>query len=103
MLAAITDDERFTMINLRGRSTGLKMNVWLGGAHIKVQTSHNEKFDFKNLAVVDLNGHLIEGDLNADDLESVRRYITLNKEAILSYCKEMADGVELLRAVKSLS
>jgi hypothetical protein len=83
MPAVITEDERFTMVNLRGRSTGLPMNLWLGprgharhAARIKVQMNHNERFDFENLAVVNLGNppRVVEGHLSADDLEKVRRY-----------------------------
>lgn len=40
--------------------------------------------------------------LSADDLDQVRRYIALNKQAILDYWYERIDGVELSRLLKRL-
>ena len=45
---------------------------------------------------------VIEGDLSAQDLALVRRYILLNRQAILDHWNEYTDGVELIRALKSL-
>jgi hypothetical protein len=38
----------------------------------------------------------------AQDLALVRRYILLNRQAILDHWNEYTDGVELIRALKSL-
>ena len=92
-------------------STGLLCNIWLGqrgGAHeaphIHVQPDHRSQFDLDNLAVVGVDPvEVIEGDLSAQDLALVRRYILLNRQAILDHWNEYIDGVELMRALKSLA
>jgi hypothetical protein len=45
---------------------------------------------------------VIEGTLGAADLELVRRYLALNRQAILDHWEERTDGVELSRALKRL-
>ena len=72
--------------------------------HIHVQPDHRSQFDLDNLAVVDVDPvEVIEGDLSAEDLALVRRYILLNRHAILDHWNEYTDGVELIRALKSLA
>ena len=105
-------DDLFLMVNLRGRSTGLPMNVWIGpkgrarhAARIKVQIDHGEQFNIGNLAVVSVEDdppQVKEGSLSADDLALVRRYIALNKQAILDHWREHTDGSELVRVLKRL-
>jgi hypothetical protein len=112
MSATITDDELFFMVNLRGRTSGLPMNVWIGprgrarhAARIKVQMDHREQFDVDNLAVVSVEDRLprvIEGQLDAADLDLVRRYIVLNRQAILDHWHERTDGAEVIRALRRL-
>jgi hypothetical protein len=108
---AISADELFTMVNLRGRSTGLPMNVWIGprggakhAARIKVQTNHDEKFDLDNLAAVSVEElpQVKVGRLAAADLAFVRRYIALNRKAILDHWAEKIDGSELVKALKRM-
>lgn len=43
----------------------------------------------------------MEGDLNPADLEMVRRYIAINRQAIIDYWNEKTDGVELARSLRS--
>jgi len=107
-----TADELFLMVNVRGRSSGLPMNIWIGprgharlAARIKVQTNHHERFDPGNLAVVsveDVPPQVVEGWLDAADLERVRRYIALNRQAIRDHWAERTDGIELGRALYPL-
>jgi hypothetical protein len=111
-MSVLVEDELYAMVNLRGRSTGLPMNIWIGpreharhASRIKVQMDHREQFDLDQLAVLSLETdppQIIEGDLSADDLECVRRYIALNRQAILAHWREETDGVELVRALKRL-
>jgi hypothetical protein len=111
MADALEEDWVYEMVNLRGASTGLPMNIWIGprgharhAARIKVQTDHGAKFDLQRLAVVSVDPpELVEGELSATDLELVRRYIALNREAILAHWHEKTDGAELTRALKSLT
>lgn len=112
MTTIITDDELFSMVNVRGRSSGLPMNCWIGprgharhAARIKVQMNHNERFEPDNLAVVSVTDppQVIEGQLDAADLDRVRRYIALNRQAILEHWAEQTDGIELGRALRPLA
>jgi hypothetical protein len=106
------DDELFLMVNVRSRSSGLPMNVWIGprghahhAARIKVQMDRREQFDIDHLAVVSVEDdppQVIEGQLSAADLEQVRRYIAANKAAILDHWREQTDGIELSRSLKPL-
>jgi len=111
-MSELTDDELFLMVNMRTRSTGLPMNIWIGprgyarhAARIKVQMDHRERFDLQALAVVSVEDdppQLVEGHLAAADLDAVRRYIALNKAAILDHWEERTDGIELGRALRRL-
>jgi len=108
----MNEQELFELVNLRGRSTGLRNNIWIGlrggarhAARIKVQRDHREKFDRSDLAVVsvvDDPPQVVEGELSAEDLELVRRYVVLNRAAILAHWREETDGVELSRALKPI-
>lgn len=106
----LTEDDLFLMVNLRGRSTGLPMNLWLGPRgrsrhppHIMVQMDHRAEFDIDRLAAVRIvDSSVIEGKLSAADLELVRRYIDLNQTSIFAHWLGLTDGAELVRALKRL-
>jgi hypothetical protein len=110
--SAIEIDELFLMVNVRGRSSGLPLNIWIGprgrarhAARIKAQMNHRAQFDLDQLAVVSVEDdppQVIEGSLSAEDLDLVRRYIVLNRQAILDHWREKTDGVELSRALRRL-
>ena len=112
-MSVTADDELFLMVNVRGRSSGLPMNVWLGprgharhAARVKVQMDHHARFDRGNPAVVSVEDdppQVVEGWLSATDLEQVRRYIALNRQAILDHWAEQTDGIELGRALRPLA
>jgi hypothetical protein len=118
-LADTIADELFFMVNVRGRSSGLPMNIWIGprgGAkhdaegippspRIKVQMNHREQFDTEALAVVSVEDipEVKEGRLAGNDLDLVRRYIAINRQAILDHWYEKTDGIELGRALKTLN
>jgi hypothetical protein len=107
------EDDLFFMVNIRGRSSGLPMNIWIGprgrarhAARIKVQSDHNERFNVDNLAVVSVDDDLprvIEGHLDGADLEQVRRFIALNRDAIIDHWLERTDGIELSRSLRSVT
>jgi hypothetical protein len=110
-VTALLDDELFTMVNLRGRSTGLPMNIWIGprgharhAPRIKIQMDRRTQFDLGNLAVVSVEepARVVEGWLAPADLALVQRYVALNRAAILDHWNETTDGVELTRALKPL-
>ncbi|MBV9289269.1 MAG: DUF4160 domain-containing protein [Hyphomicrobiales bacterium] len=109
MSAVTTDDDLFLTVNVRSRSSGLQMNIWIGprgraghAARINAQTDHRQQFDLDRLAVVGVDPPaLIEGDLSPADLALVREYVALNRQAILDHWNENTDGVELSRALRS--
>jgi hypothetical protein len=111
-MTVLTADELFETVNLRGRSTGLRNNIWIGprgavrhAARIKVQTDHRVKFNRDDLAVVSVEDDppgLIEGELGAEDQERIRRCIVLNREAILAHWREETDGIELTLELRPL-
>jgi hypothetical protein len=110
-MSVTTESELFLMVNVRGHSSGLPMNIWIGprgharhAARIKVQMNHREQFDIDQLAVISVEDspQIIEGHLNAADFALVSRYITLNKAAILDHWHERSDGIELARSLKPL-
>ena len=100
----------FFAVNLGGHTTGLPMNIWLSPrgqaghtARIWVQTDYREQFDIDHVAVVSVEEappEVIEGRLNAVDLNRVRRYIALNRQAILDHWVGRTDSAELVRALK---
>jgi hypothetical protein len=104
--------ELFLMVNVRGRTSGLPLNIWIGprgrarhAARIKAQMNHRAQFDLDQLAVVSVEDdppQVVEGSLPASDLALVRRYIALNKQAILDHWREKTDGVELSQALKRI-
>jgi hypothetical protein len=106
------EDELFLMVNVRGHSSGLPMNIWIGprgharhAPRVKVQMDHRAQFDIDRLAVVSIEDEppqVMEGSLSAADLELVRRYIALNRQAILDHWREKTDGIELSRALLPL-
>jgi hypothetical protein len=110
MSTTTKEDELFLMVNVRGRSSGLPMNIWIGprgharhAARIEVQMDHRQQFDSDQLAVVSVEDdppQVVEGRVDAADLDLVRRYVALNKPAILDHWQEKTDGVELSRALK---
>ena len=106
-MTALTTNDAFMMVNLRGRSTGLPHAISGSdseGSPTKRRTFTARKFDLDNSAVVGVDPvEVIEGEnLSAQDLALVRRYILLNRQAILDHWNEYTDGVELIRALKSL-
>jgi hypothetical protein len=111
-MSDLVEDDLFLMVNLRGHSTGLPMNIWIGprgharhAARVKVQMDHRPQFALSNLAVVSVEDdppQVVEGRLDADDLDHVRRYIALNRAAILDHWAERTDGVELARTLRAL-
>jgi hypothetical protein len=105
----ITEDDLFQMVCLRRLATGLHNNVWLGprghagyGARIYVQTDHRLQFDLGASDIVSIDGKVLEGQLATDDLAAVRRYIALNRQAIIDHWEERTDGIELGRALVRL-
>ena len=103
----------FFAVNLTSRTTGLPMNIWLSPrgqaghtARIWIQANHHEQFDLDHLAVVNVEddpAQVMEGQLSVADLFQVRRYVALNRQAILDHWVGQTDGLELCRVLKPLT
>jgi hypothetical protein len=88
MSTSTADHGLFRTVNVRGRSSGLPCNVWIGprgharhAARIEVQMNHREQFAIDELAVVSVEDdppQVIEGRLSPADLALVGRFIALN-------------------------
>jgi hypothetical protein len=112
MNAALSKTDVFTMAGLRRRSTGLRNNVWIGprgrarrAAHILVQTDRRWQLEIDHLAAVSVEDdppRLLEGALDDADLAQVRRWIVLNRAAILDHWHGRTDGADLARVLRPL-
>jgi hypothetical protein len=99
---SITDDDRFLMISVSARASGRSFALWIGPRH---HARHAARIWIDNRAVVSVEDdppQVLAGELNASDLDAVRRYIALNREAILDHWHERTDGVELVRTLRPL-
>lgn len=108
---SLSESDLFEMVNLRSRSSGLPMNIWLDprgrarhGPRIKVQMDHRAAFDLDHLAVVSVDPpRVVAGHLTQPDLDLIRRYIALNRRAILDHWNGETDGLELAVALVKLT
>jgi len=99
---SITDDDRFLMISVSARASGRSFALWIGPRH---HARHAARIWIDNRAVVSVEDdppQVLAGELNASDLDAVRRYTALNREAILDHWHERTDGVELVRTLRPL-
>jgi len=107
---ALSDEEIWTMVNLRGHDTGLPMNIWIGprgracyAARIKVQMDHKTKFNYNDLAVVSIDPiAVVQGSLSNADFAFVTRYIMLNRKVIIDHWNEKTSVIQLVNTLKTL-
>jgi hypothetical protein len=99
------DTDFFLMANLRPKTTGLPVVVWVserGNARrdirVKVALQHDDRIDPSHTAVLGVrpSPSLISGHLSAADQRAVSDWITLNEAAIVAYCDGVIDNAELL-------
>jgi hypothetical protein len=99
----------FLMANLRPKTTGLPMVVWVserGNARhdvrVEVALPHGDRIDPSHTAVfgVRRTPGLISGSLSASDQRAVSDWITLNEAAIVEYWDGAIDTGELLGRLK---
>jgi hypothetical protein len=104
-------EDPFTLTNLRPRRTGLPMTVYVGfrggakhDARVKVSLVHGDRIDLNNVAIVSIRPEpkLLHGQLSRSDLDQVRRWVELNRAALLDHWEERTDGVDLIEALRSL-
>lgn len=106
----MTEDELMALFSLRPKSSGLPMNIFLTTkgwslwpAHIKVQTDRRQWFHTDAVALVGVGPmDVLDGAIGDDELGAIRRYIDLNRDAILLYWHGLSDGVELAENLKKL-
>lgn len=103
------DTDFFLMANLRPKTTGLPMVVWVserGNARhdvrVKVASQHGDRIDPSNTAVFGVRPTpaLIFGHLSAADQRAVSDWIKLNETAIVGYWDGVIDTSELLGRLK---
>jgi hypothetical protein len=99
----------FEMANLRPKSTGLPMVILVSekgrsqhGPRIKVSLRHGDRMDALNTMTVTIEDEpqLIGEGIPVQDLEAIRRYISLNKHTLLGYWNGEIDTVELVANLK---
>jgi hypothetical protein len=109
--ARLSEADLLKVVGLHPTHTGLPMTIWIESRgrsrhapRIKVQTDHRPEFDLDNLAVVTVKGEpqVKAGSLSTGDLDLVRRYIVLNRAAILDHWSGKTDGVGLVGVLKAL-
>ena len=94
-LAADDADDLFEMANLSPAVTGLPMIVWISergrarhDARVKVSLVHGRRVRPDRTATVSVRStvEIVAGpDLDRRDMELVRRWIEMNREAIIAY------------------
>ena len=101
----------YLMSNIRPKTTGLPMVVWLqhgeGVRHevrVKVSSTPGDRISHDNLAVVSVRPEprLLHGELSNHDFEAVARWIKLNQDAIFRHWEGLTDSAELFSELKRL-
>ena len=102
-------DDSFLMVNVRSGSSGLPMNIWGRAVGHVMRPGSRCRWIIAGSSISTVLPWLgfdppdvIEGRLDPADLEAVRRWIALNRDAILDHWAEGTDGVELARALRRL-
>lgn len=103
----------FLMANLRPKTTGLPMTIWVSergharhGPRInKVGLEHGDKLDPYRTASVTVSDtpKAVEGELSPQDLRAVQDYIRLNQATLLAYWEGEIDTAELVARLNALS
>jgi hypothetical protein len=106
------DDRLFETANLRQKTTGLPMVIWVSekghtkhGPRVKVSITHSHKADISNTVSISIGDEpdIVAGTgLSYHDIELIRKYIKLNKEALLDYWYGNIDTAELIEKLVKL-
>jgi hypothetical protein len=111
MASEIDNDALFEMASLFPDDTGLPMVVWVSergqarhDVRIKVNQTHGARMLPGNLATVAVRPapRLVAGQLSADDLHRVSRWIALNEAALVDYWEYRISAVELVGRLRKL-
>lgn len=101
----------FEMANLRPKSTGLPMTIWVSergrakhGPRIKVSLKSGDRIDIGDTVTVTIEDkpRVIGGSLKPPHLDAVVAYIALNRVALLAYWNGEIDTADLLQNLNSL-
>jgi hypothetical protein len=105
-------DDFFLMANLRQKTTGLPMVIWVSergdakhGARIKVSTSHSEKINISESVSVSITEppEIMAGiGLSNKDFQLVAEFIRLNKKLLLAYWNSEIDTADLISDLKKI-
>jgi hypothetical protein len=99
------DNDFFLMANLRPKTTGLPMVVWVSerdDVRVKVALQHGDRIDPSHTAVFGVRPTpgLISGYLSSTDQRVVSDWIKLNEAALVEYWDGLIDTSELLGRLK---
>ena len=103
------DTDFFLMANLRPKTTGLPMVVWVSergnarhGARVKVALQHGDRINPSHTAVFGVRPTpgLISGNLSTAEQRALSDWITLNEAAIVEYWDGVIDSGDLLQRLK---
>ena len=75
------------------------------GPRIKVSLRHGDRMDASNTVTVTIEDdpQMIGEGISGQDMEAIRRYISLNKKTLLGYWNGEIDTVELVANLKAVS
>jgi hypothetical protein len=109
--APVEEEDFFDMANLRPKTTGLPMTVWVSyrgharhDARVKVCQTPGDRMDVDDLAVVGIRPEptLIEGTLDAANLKLVQQWIALNTETLIGYWDGEIDTADMIQGLQRL-
>ncbi len=101
----------FEMANLYPRDTGLPMTIWVSprglarhDVRIKVCTSHGDRMDPTNTAVVAVrpNARLLHGELSIEDIALVTEWVDSNRRALVGYWDGALSTVEFVQQLERI-
>jgi hypothetical protein len=102
----MTTEAPFEMANLFPKHTGLPFVVWIsyrGGARhdVRVKVSPTARATPGEMASVAIRPdvHVVEGSVNAQELELLRTWIGLNRETLIAYWEGEIDTQDALEAL----
>lgn len=111
-LAFDYEDDAFLMANLRQKTTGLPMVIWVSekqashGARIKVSTNHSDKINLDETVSVSIANppEIVAGyGLSNKDLQLVSAFIKLNEKLLVDYWNSEIDTGDLITDLIKLS
>ncbi|RYG08889.1 MAG: DUF4160 domain-containing protein [Caulobacteraceae bacterium] len=107
----LEEEDFFDMANLRPKSTGLPMTVWVShrgrarhDARVKVCRTPGDRMDVDDLAVVGIRptATLIDGPLDPASLKLIQRWIALNESVLIGYWNGDLDTAEMIQGLEPL-